>query len=272
MTELASLTVAELKVKLKERGLPVTGVKAVLLQRLQDGHATATTATTAATTETTGNKKEEKTKIAKLKSEPKAAYDIDDLEALMLEGESFLSAAPTRSPSTSSRSSSSSFPSSSSSAATSVDEIQALIDERHEHRMVRDFDKADAIVDQLRSQYGVEVQSSRGVWIASDGTKGPLSRNGDGSSDKLTGSPRVPLKVLGPNDPCRLTKEEIQKLVNERTMARRKRFFNEADKIRDSLADEGVELLDSEDEWRCTNGRLSGSQSSLDDRRGRGYR
>jgi cysteinyl-tRNA synthetase len=201
-----------------------------------------------------------------------ASFDIDDLESLMIEGEKLLQAprAPERA-----LKQQHDKPGGGGGFEFDADKVQALVDERHQFRMVRDFESADAIVDQLRQDYGVEIQSSRGVWIARDGTKGPLSPDGFSSSgsgtssDRLSGSPSVPLKILASNENCRLTKAQIQKLVDERTQNRRKRFFNEADKIRDTLASEGVELLDGEDIWRTTNGALQGSQSNIDKSRWR---
>ena len=46
-----------------------------------------------------------------------------------------------------------------------------------------------------------------------------------------------------------------------RTAARRTRRFNEADDIRDELAENGVELFDKVNEWASTDGKLRGVQS-----------
>ena len=287
-TSVDGLTVAELKEKLKERGLPVTGLKAILIKRLQESQLQESGSSSKSQDVNEQKQKTQSIKpplsqISKEESKKKATAsvisDLDDLESLMLEGEKLLSQA-----STATKSSSQQFGKQGGGGGGGggdgggltfdIDTVQALVDERHQFRMVRDFESADAIVDRLRQDYGVEIQSSRGVWIARDGTKGPLSPDGfsTGSgtgSDRLSGSPSTPLKILASNENCRLTKAQIQKLVDERTQNRRKRFFNEADKLRDSLASEGVELLDGEDIWRTTNGQLQGSQSNIDKSRWR---
>lgn len=257
-----SLTVAELKERLKERGLPVSGLKAVLLKRLreseeslQEKNADALRAnrqsdelkSQTSTSTMLDSKKEGKERISN--------NDLDELESLMTEGEAILKLDKD----TQHQGLLYGVP--------DIALIQSLVDQRHLYRMARDFEKADAIYDKLRTEFGVEIRTSQGVWRASDGTKGPLypkDRENLVLSEKLTGSPSVPLKMLGSDEACKLTNSQIQRLVDERTQNRRKRLFNEADKIRDSLAAEGVELLDNDDSWQTTNGKMSGSQSNID--------
>jgi cysteinyl-tRNA synthetase len=279
-----------LKEKLKERGLPVSGLKSILIKRLKDSQQGSSNGkeeiektpkaskSVSSPPLSVNTKQDPKKKVISTQTQTQtphvsaAALDVDDLESLMIEGEKLLQAPQTPDRATKQQHGK---PGGGGGFEFDADKVQALVDERHQFRMVRDFESADAIVDQLRQDYGVEIQSSRGVWIARDGSKGPLSPDGFSSSgsgtgsDRLSGSPSIPLKILASNENCRLTKAQIQKLVDERTQNRRKRFFNEADKIRDTLASEGVELLDGEDIWRTTNGALQGSQSNIDKSRWR---
>ena len=61
--------------------------------------------------------------------------------------------------------------------------------------------------------------------------------------------------------PCTLSVDEIQTLIDERTVARRRRNFEIADEIRDELASKGVEVVDKENIWRTFDRSLSGMQS-----------
>ena len=61
--------------------------------------------------------------------------------------------------------------------------------------------------------------------------------------------------------PTTLSKQEIEKLVYQRTVERRARNWAEADAIRDELAEKGVELFDKANEWRTFDGEMRGIQS-----------
>lgn len=61
---------------------------------------------------------------------------------------------------------------------------------------------------------------------------------------------------------CPFSKEEIQDYVDQRTMARRDRDFGKADDLRNMLADNGIELYDKLNEWATYDGSMSGLQST----------
>lgn len=146
----------------------------------------------------------------------------------------------------------------SSAAASTVESIQAMIDERSAARIRRDYDTADAIRTELETVHGVKLFENDGVWtLPSQGLRGPLNY------EKVATSVRK--LSFKDNDqsqtPCTLTVGKIQKMVEERTIARRSYNFDIADQIRDELVRNGVELYDKSNEWRTFDGSMSGLQS-----------
>lgn len=120
-------------------------------------------------------------------------------------------------------------------------EILSLVAERESFRHQRRFDESDAIREELRSK-GVEVYDKEREWRSNDGRSGVL----------FTAGPKV----------CSLAERSITSLVVQREEARTAKDFAVADKIRDELRGEGVELDDKARTWRTVDGRSApyGSQ------------
>ena len=141
-----------------------------------------------------------------------------------------------------------------------MDEIQAMVDDRTAARRVRDFKTADAIKRELM-EGGIQLFDKENRWQAYDG-----SIQGMQSTDFKGGTGKG--RNVGENSyyrtepvPCTLSFDEIQKLIDERTVARRRRNFAIADEIRDELASKGVEVVDKENIWRTFDRSMSGMQS-----------
>jgi hypothetical protein len=143
--------------------------------------------------------------------------------------------------------------------ATADDDLQRMVDQRNDARYRRDYEGADAIREELRTIYRVEIYDKLGEWVAADGRWG-LSNRKRGAGASEDGVP-IMAKVQGDAKPCALTYEEIMDLVIKRTTARRTRQFQVADDIRNELARVGVEMFDKVNEWRTFDGLLRGIQS-----------
>jgi hypothetical protein len=143
--------------------------------------------------------------------------------------------------------------------ATADDDLQRMVDQRNDARYRRDYDGADAIREELRTIYRVEIYDKLGEWVAADGRWG-LSNRKRGAGASEDGVP-IMAKVQGDAKPCALSYEEIMDLVVKRTTARRTRQFQVADDIRNELARVGVEMFDKVNEWRTFDGLLRGIQS-----------
>ena len=128
------------------------------------------------------------------------------------------------------------------------DAIEALVRARSAARASRSFAEADAIKEELLSRFGVEIFDRSGEWKDREGRYGRF-----GVTAKVSIRPGV--------KPA-LSREEIQSLVDQRTMLRRERNFVAADEIRDELVSQGVELYDKLNEWATLDGRLRGMQST----------
>ena len=133
-----------------------------------------------------------------------------------------------------------------------LQEIQDLVNERSQYRKIRDYSSADDIRDRLRFNYKVEIYDHKGMWEGPGGLVGPLNKFAS-PQDKAPATKQVA---------CSLSKEEVRKYVEQRTIARRGRNFDEADNIRNMLAENGVELYDKLNEWATYDGRMSGLQST----------
>lgn len=143
--------------------------------------------------------------------------------------------------------------------AAADDDLQRMVDERNDARYRRDYDGADAIREELRTVYRVEIYDKLGEWVAADGRWG-LSNRKRGAGATEDGVP-VLAKIQADAKPCELTYDQIMDMVIKRTNARRTRQFQAADDIRDQLARQGVELFDKVNEWRTYDGLLRGIQS-----------
>lgn len=266
--DLSKLTVPKLKERLKEMGLPVSGLKAELLERLMTttGKAVAVAAPPVAAAATAvaapafqAKVKPEVSDVQKTKTswgDSGEEDELDELELFMMEGERALNekgnmmvqqtkpvdakkgpfSREPRIDTSDGRASSAVLP-----------DIERLLLARGEARAGRDFDKADDIREQLKSQYGVELYDRDGRWQGADGSTGFYPA--------LLKAPK-PREIVTTK-----SKAELQDLVEQRTKARRARNFALADEIRDKLADEGVELFDAMNTWNTQDGRMDGQQS-----------
>ena len=130
-------------------------------------------------------------------------------------------------------------------------EIHALLAERLEYKMNRQFRDADAIQDEL-IQAGVHVHDGNKEWRA-DGERFQYGNNGDRgmrNSDRGGGgrsiNPISNRRILLPAE----DDEEIQDLVDQRMDAKRVRDYHVADELRDVLrADYNVEVNDKLRQW-----------------------
>lgn len=125
------------------------------------------------------------------------------------------------------------------SQGVSEQEILRLVAERERLRQQRRFEESDSIREELRSM-GVELYDKEKEWRTGDGRRGVLFTAG--------------------STECWLSDAEIREQVDMREEARRGRDFDMADRIRDSMRSQGVELKDKESVWMTATGR-SGSYS-----------
>ena len=142
--------------------------------------------------------------------------------------------------------------------ATADDDLQRMVDQRNEARYRRDYDGADAIREELRTIFRVEIYDKLGEWVAADGRWGLSNRKrGAGTEDGVPMMAKIQIDAK----PCSLTYDQVMDMVVKRTNARRTRQFQVADDIRDELARVGVELFDKVNEWRTFDGQMRGIQS-----------
>ena len=231
--DLALLTVAELKIELKARGLTVTGLKKDLVERLSAAS-------------NVGDDQNEQTE----------AVDDDSVLALMVDDDDMMPISQTSSSSSSQRQ----RRTDPNAPAADVDAIQKLCSQRNELRYQRDFDGADAVRAQLEAEHGVIIYDYKNQWVAQDGSSGPLTNHQRQVNSMFNGALELP-SVPAADVPTTLTVEQIMALCRARTAARRNRDWQEADTIRDELAQHGVELYDNANAWRTHDGQMRGEQS-----------
>lgn len=118
-----------------------------------------------------------------------------------------------------------------------IDEIVQLLANRLTARRHRHFDKADAIMDELKQRFNVEVRDDIQAW----------SIGGDfGLKPKGAGGTYLQAETSKPTDHA----AAIQELVNERNDKRNARDFEGADQLRDRLMEEyEVVVNDRSCEW-----------------------
>ena len=277
--DLATLTVVQLKERCRALGLPVSGVKAELIKRVEQQGIGLTAkpmeATRPGAARVEGKSSNEP--VIDLKDSASAVYtkgkpprgaaalqaelkeaEIDDLDLFMSIGETvmreknlgdaFMSESRRRIEANNHRTVTASVVSSSTDDPTRGS-IETLLRSRAEARADRDFEKADTIRAELEGTYGVKLFDRDGRWQDSEGRVGFYQ--------ELHKAPKV--KVVSSTS---LSREQIQLLVDNRTKARRARNFQLADELRDELAASGVELFDKMNSWQSVDGKWEGSQSA----------
>ena len=110
----------------------------------------------------------------------------------------------------------------------SDEELESLVKKRDDARRMRDFSSSDQLREQLRAA-GVELFDSDHVWKSTDGRIGVIGQH--------------------------LTDASINMMLNAREVARQKRDFGRADKIRDQLRARGLQIFDKEKMWKAADGR-----------------
>jgi len=154
-----------------------------------------------------------------------------------------------------------------------VKAVEGLIADRSQARRVGDFDRADALRDQLLQDFGVQVWDRDRVWrsgCSASGSGRPPQRGGGGrfgggggGGDRFGGGRRSrPPKDFGPTGhdyimspdagpiTATITEDEINALIAERLQNKMSRNFPEADRIQGELASLGVYVHDAMKEWR----------------------
>mmetsp|Transcript_119906 Transcript_119906/g.339892 ORF Transcript_119906/g.339892 Transcript_119906/m.339892 type:complete len:476 (+) Transcript_119906:207-1634(+) len=115
-------------------------------------------------------------------------------------------------------------------------EIRSMVAERERSRAAQDFATADELRRRLL-RLGVELFDSERTWRANDGRQGVIVTGG--------------IEIVQ----CTLYDSEINARIEARELARAQKDWERADAERDDLRRLGVELMDSEQKWRTTDGR-----------------
>lgn len=146
--------------------------------------------------------------------------------------------------------------------AVDLTDIHSLIAQRLQCKLNRQFSKADAIQEELYSDYNVEVHdgfkvfrfrssndadTSRQDWSSSNGQQRRQSPRGERTVREYTMRGTFPSEN---NDDGGDALERIQDLVQQRSIAKSKREYDVADQLRYTLEDEyNVVIDDRSGEW-----------------------
>jgi cysteinyl-tRNA synthetase len=125
------------------------------------------------------------------------------------------------------------------------EEIHALLAERLEYKLNRQFRDADAIQEEL-IQAGVHVHDGTKEWRAD----GESLVGNEREMSNYVGGGRKQLYQQSPHSLATNDADEIQDLVNQRMDAKKARAYRDADELRDVLrADYNVEINDKLKQW-----------------------
>jgi cysteinyl-tRNA synthetase len=145
------------------------------------------------------------------------------------------------------------------SSSEDADEIQVLVDERAAAKSERLYQKADAIRDELTDKFDVVIDDRRLQW----------SVGGDfGFDQRNERKDRFEPFTMSPGFSSVEDSDEIQKLVEERDVARSNREYDVADQIRDELKERNIFVDDRKRQWSV--GRNFGEDRRTYSRRGGG--
>jgi hypothetical protein len=133
--------------------------------------------------------------------------------------------------------------------------VEELVEERARYKRMREYHKSDEITIVLKEKYGVNVNDRRREWMVEQ--KGAAVHNdeeNDHEHNSITES-YVPTLLAPKDHPTHTmsdeTKEFIQNRLRDRLMARKKKDYKAADRIRDELMEEYSILIDDRTkEWK----------------------
>mmetsp|Transcript_44952 Transcript_44952/g.66140 ORF Transcript_44952/g.66140 Transcript_44952/m.66140 type:complete len:685 (-) Transcript_44952:38-2092(-) len=148
-----------------------------------------------------------------------------------------------------------------------VDEatVNGLLGERLQARKTGDFETADAIRDQLASDYSVEIFDKDKIWFTGSRGGGRGRGRGGGRREGRGGGRGGGRRNrdFGPNGhdysqasdagptPASVNESDIHALIARRLQAKLSRDFRTADRIQNDLMDLGVYVHDKMKEWRA---------------------
>jgi len=142
-----------------------------------------------------------------------------------------------------------------------------LVDRRTEAKLLRDFELADSLREELIAS-GIDLVDRERTWSSHDGRVHGFQQRISERIFDPSAPPRQPRAAAAAGGgwgreavACTLTAEQAQALVDVRTRARRARNFELADSVKDDLRSSGIELLDKENTWRAFDGSISGVQA-----------
>lgn len=134
-----------------------------------------------------------------------------------------------------------------------IDEINRLIYERNHARRDRDFDKANSIRTELKSQHGVVLNDQERTWSTNPANVGRFRPTEDfgptGHDYKLSEKSGRSISYLHEN--------MIHDLISERLHCKLHRKFERADIIEKQLNDANVQLDDQNKVWRHDGKRFA---------------
>jgi hypothetical protein len=175
------------------------------------------------------------------------------------------------------------------SSAVDVDQVNALLAERIQHKRSRDYEAADQIRDQLKNELGVTVWDKELTWTTNPNSGGGSARHREGGRHSRDGPGRSsrngnrgPKKQIsfgptghdyeqtgGPIDStiCPLGEDEINAMIAERLQHKLARRFNEADELQRQLYEvNNVFVHDGQKQWRADGVRFGDSNDDSSSR------
>ena len=137
-----------------------------------------------------------------------------------------------------------------------IEEIERLIEERVVAKRERNFDVADDIRDQLRSEHRVVVNDRDRTWSTNPANVGRLGVMSPVEDFGPTGHDYILYEKAGQSISS-LPEDEIHNLIAERLRCKLGREFDRADEIKRELVDAHVQVDDDNKLWRADGKRFT---------------
>jgi hypothetical protein len=137
-----------------------------------------------------------------------------------------------------------------------VEEIERLLEERVEAKRDHNFDLADSIHDQLRSEHGVVVNDRDRTWSTNPAKSGRFGATNAVEDFGPTGHDYTLYDKAGKSI-SPLKEDSIHELIAERLRCKLSRDFQRADEIKLELNDAHVQVDDTNKLWRSDGKRFT---------------
>jgi len=143
--------------------------------------------------------------------------------------------------------------------------IADMVEERARYKRMREYHVSDDITEKLKQQYGVKVNDKKREWYI---VVTATSKPSDAAAEITKEDYYVPTPLAPAHHPTHTMDEKVKHIIRDRlrdrTMARKNKKYQEADRIRDELIETySIVIDDRTKEWKVVDEYYDNDEDDL---------